>query len=135
MERSTLSWACQTAGPLRRPDVQTRPTQAQTRASTPSIQLPDLVQGKQRGLPEKVWWHVPAAGGLSQSIWKQLQSSIFITLLDRFAKPETMSVTRSMIPEHTLWVGPCAGHQGDTKKKRKSLLGEPERQSVYLNTV
>lgn len=101
-ERSTLCWVCQILGPLRELDVQNGARVSPTQSFHPQQWLPGPWCREAEGPAWRSLERSPAAGRLSQSIWKRLQSSVFVLLLDRSAKPGTMPVTHSVIPEYLL---------------------------------
>lgn len=84
-----LSWVCPILGPFREPDVHDQSHASPNQSFHPQQLLPhSWCQAGKEACLEK-------SGGrfLLQSIWRQLQSSIFIPLLDRPAKPETVPTT------------------------------------------
>lgn len=88
-----------------------------------SCQIPGTGETKGSAWKSLVGWS--CSRQLSQPVWKRLQTSIFIPLLDRCAKPETMPVTHSLIAEHILRAGPML-----CTEEIQSPLGEPEKQSL-----
>lgn len=104
-----------------------RPMQAQT-SFHPQQSLPhSWCQGVKKACLEK-------CGGrfLLQSIWKRLQSSIFIPLLDRPAKLETMPAIPSWVT--SLELVPVLGTK-ETQRRRETVFWVSQRSRVHFNTL